>query len=387
MTSTSTDDASHTPRSGLVSIAPLAIGAVIAAYVLHAAFGGERTNFADLDLGINTATFYAQHDGDPIHANDFTNAEAVIDGWRRRGARPVGLFLGNSQIHGINQYQPGQENAAAMLFQRFAPQGIDILTFTQASANLKEHYILFEYLLPRLQPKFLILPVVFINQRSFDVRSGVAMCLQDPQTREALEQSDVGRRLLDRYGDLPTEAFDQDSGALRETTQERTEKVLNHWLDEHSPLWALRPEARGRIASDLIRARNTILGISGQSKRHMIKGAFNENVEALTAMLQSAKAHGVQVLLYIAPIRHDIDPPYIPAEYDQFRKQMQELAQEYNVVFADLGDTVPAEYYGVHNARAFGKSSQPDFFHFQEAAHRRLADALAELIDNKILNE
>ena len=56
------------------------------------------------------------------------------------------------------------------------------------------------------------------------------------------------------------------------------------------------------------------------------------------------------------------------------------LAEKYGAVYADLDDAVPSEYYGVHNSRVFGRESQPDFFHFQEEAHRRLDALTARLI-------
>jgi hypothetical protein len=397
MTSTPTDDGSHTVQSGLVAIAPLAIGAVIAAYMLHSAFGGTRTKFEDLGLGVNTANHLGTYEGEPIHGRDAREAtyqpgdpatvQQVIAAWKRRGEPPVGIFLGNSQIHGINQYREGQENAAEMLFKRLKPRGIEVLTFTQPSASLQEHYVLFEYLLPRLHPKFLILPVVFINQRAFDVRENIAVCLTDPQTRQGLEQTTVGRRLLDRFTPSDDQSSSNETGALTKTTQEVAENLLTDWLKEHWSLWALRPEARGQIFDLAIRCRNKALGISGQSKRHMIQGAYNANIEALTAILESARAHDVRVLVYIAPIRHDAEPPYIAEEYDACRQQVQKLAEENGAVFADLDDAVPSEYYGVHNSRVFGRKSQPDFFHFQEEAHRRLAAALGDLVESRILTQ
>ncbi|MBI2824171.1 MAG: hypothetical protein HYX69_05745 [Planctomycetia bacterium] len=390
------DDHAAGPDRGWLAIVPLVAGALLAGYMLHAAFGGQRTSFEDLGLGINTANHLGTFEGEPIHGRDARkdkqepgdppNVEQVMAAWKRRGAQPVGLFLGNSQIHGINQYKEGQENAAEMLFKRLRPRGVDLLTFTQPSASLQEHYILFEYLLARLHPKFLILPVVFMNQRAFDVRDGIAVCVQDPETRQALAQTEIGRRLVARFGAAPDESADKDMAALEKTTQEVTEKALTDWLSRHWTLWELRPEARGQIADALIRGRNTVLGISGQSKRHMIKGAYDANMEALAAILESARQHDVQVLVYIAPIRHDAEPPYIASEYDACRKQVRELAEKYGAAFADLDEAVPSELYGVHSSRVFGRESQPDFFHFQEGAHRRLADALGELIENRILN-
>jgi lysophospholipase L1-like esterase len=392
-----TEDTSHAGTSGLMSVAPVIIGAILAGYALHATFGGTRTKFEDLGLGINTVNHLGTYEGEPIHGRDAREAtyqpgdpptiQQVVASWKRRGEPPAAISLGNSQLHGINQYKDGQENAAEMLFKRLKPRGIEVLTFTQPSASLQEHYVLFEYLLPQLHPKFLILPVVFINQRSSEVRENIAVCLSDPATRDALEQTEVGRRILERFAPGGEEAPGNETAALDKTTQEVAENFLTDWLKEHWSLWALRPEARGHILDLMIRTRNTALGISGQSKRHMIRGAYEANIEALAAILASARAHDVRVLVYIAPIRHDAEPPYIAEEYDACRRQVQEVAEEHGAVFADLDDAVPSEYYGVHNSRVFGRESQPDFFHFQEEAHRRLAAALGDLVETHILTQ
>ena len=204
---------------------------LLAGGVLQYLYGGTRTKFEDLGLGVNTVNHVGVWEGQPIHGRDAreaTYSPAILPRFNRSwqlgsaeaGPRRSGMFLGNSQIHGINQYQEGQENAAEMLFNRLKPRGIEVLTFTQPSASLQEHYVLFEYLLPRLHPKFLILPVVFINQRTFDVRKNIAVCMADPDTRAASSRLTWAAASLIGSHPAMRETSAHETAALEKTTQE-----------------------------------------------------------------------------------------------------------------------------------------------------------------------
>ncbi len=54
---------------------------------------------------------------------------------------PVTLWLGNSQIHAINRFSPGEETASPELHRLFFRLNHYFLTFSQANANLQEHYL------------------------------------------------------------------------------------------------------------------------------------------------------------------------------------------------------------------------------------------------------
>ncbi|MBX9788280.1 MAG: hypothetical protein K2Y37_05150 [Pirellulales bacterium] len=377
------------PRSAWTLGMPLVAGAVLAAFWLHSTFGSDETNYEDFALGENTLAVYADYQGDLIHGQDHTNVDKVLAGWKRRGERPVGLMLGNSQIHGINQYAPGQENVPPLLFKRCLPRGMDVLTFTQPSASLQEHYILFEYLRQRFPLRFLVLPTVFINQRNIDIRASVAASLSDKETRAALEESAVGRHLVALHGaEVESEAeADANLAGVRETTAERSERALNTWLDKRWSLWRARPQERGYVVTELSRVRNTLLGISGESKRGIVPAAYEANLEALAAILTSAHKHGIAVLVYITPIRRDIEPPYFADEYDKFCQDVEHVAAEHHAYFANYGGLVPDKFYGTHDSMVFGQRVQPDFFHFQAEAHTILAQAIGDRIEQDLLKQ
>ena len=206
-------------REGLRDLGLLVLAVVLAALLLYVLFHGKLTRFDEIGLGQDTSSVFATVDGDPIHCGDLTTAEACLAGARRRAGTATVVWLGNSQLHGVNQFRPGQETASARLFARLRPQGLDLLTFSQPNANLQEHLVLYSYLRSRLPIRWLILPVVFDDVREIGVRDTIATALDDPSTRAMLEETQVGRNILSRTAAVS----DPDLAALDETVQEQTE--------------------------------------------------------------------------------------------------------------------------------------------------------------------
>ena len=170
--------------SGALHMAlPLILGTVVAAVGLSTVFGGSQTNFEELALGAETSSYFAAQGGYPIHCSGVAGAEKCLMGARVRNLPVHALWLGNSQVHSINQFRDGDENAPPLLSRRLNARGIDLLTFSQPNANLQEHLILYAYLQQRLSFDVLILPVVFDDLRETGLRADVAAALEDAAVR------------------------------------------------------------------------------------------------------------------------------------------------------------------------------------------------------------
>lgn len=353
-------------------------GVVISLAVLALFFSGPRTRFEDAAI-LDGSSFYAVVDGVRIHCTTLLDAPECIDGARRHHAQSTVLWLGNSQLHAINQFTPGDTSATELLHRRLAETGDYLVTFSEPNASLQEHLVLFAYLLPRLSPRALILPVVFDDFRESGIRRELLPALEDPQTVAALAGSAEGRRLLGektRGGESS-----DDFAGLRATLQERSERTLNDWLTAHWSLWADRPEARGQFFVFLYDARNTLLGIRPTTVRKLIPARFAENRAALQAIVDVAARAGVRVYLYIAPIRNDVSPPYDAREYAQFKVQLTaDFLHNPDVTFADLENVVPNRYWGTKTATSLGGEPEYDFMHFQSAGHRFFADAMYKFL-------
>jgi hypothetical protein len=238
--------------------------------------------------------------------------------------------------------------------------------------------VLFEYLNARLPLEVLALAVVFDDLRETGLRPDVALALRDRHTVAALNASDIGRKIL---ADARGQAVDPDLAGVRETPQEYTETVFNEWLDRRVPLWELRPEARGSIVTTLYHLRNTLFGITAQTKRRTIPGRYDANMAAVRALLASAAASGVRTLVYVVPLRDDVEIPYAVEDYERFKLELEQVAVSQGARFADLDDVVPAAFWGQKDATTVTGGLELDFMHFQAPGHELLADAVGELLE------
>ena len=83
------------------------------------------------------------------------------------------MWLGNSQLHAINQMSENDEPASALLSRKLLSDSTYLLTMSQANANLQEHYVILNYISKLIPLDILILPVVFDDLREIGLRQGV----------------------------------------------------------------------------------------------------------------------------------------------------------------------------------------------------------------------
>lgn len=363
---------------------PVLLGGTIGIAGLHRFSKGERTRFDELALGELTTSVFPVADGDPIHGENIDSVAPVLSGLRKRGSDESIIWLGNSQLHAINEAGPKAEPASALLYRRLAPRGVQLLTFSQPNANLQEHYVLYEYLRTRVKIRCLLLPVVFDDFREAGIRAGLAPALSDPAVRAKLSATAVGRQILELNANAVSgdaKGSNSDLGGVQDTTQELSERLLNDWLNRHAPLWEARPELRGRLLQSLYQWRNRALGISAQTKRHVIRGRYDLNMAAFAAILDDAQRDHISVLTYVVPLRTDVETPYDEAEYQAMKSEVERLSADKGARFADFQDVVPGEYWGLM-ADQKGAGKGYDFMHFQEPGHALLASAIERELES-----
>jgi len=354
----------------------LIAGLVFGVVLLHY-FASQKTvtpKFEELALGKGTSTSLASINGVQIHCYDLNDAHQCLDGYVKQAIDlPVALWLGNSQVHAINQMKSGDETAVPELHRRLIDQGAYFLTFSQPNANLQEHLLLFHYLHDRLPVKKLVIPVVFDDMRETGIRTSLVDVLKDHSVSVRMAQTKIGQRLLADNGDQ--DAAGNDMSALEDTVQEASEKWLNAQMDKLM-IWSERPALRGQFLLSLYKLRNTALGINPSTVRKMLPGNYKLNRQAFEAMLDEARRQGIQVLVYVVPLRNDVPIPYNAAEYSNFKTDMQALSISMGAHFANLEDLVPAEYWGTKQSTAVGSKQELDFMHFSAGGHNLLAKAL-----------
>lgn len=369
-------DAPRSATRGVLDATALLAGTFVAALGLSRFAAGPEEVFEDFALGSETTSVYALASGLPMHCTGVADASGCIEANEARGGRPVVLWLGNSQLHAINQLQPGDETAPATLHRLQRPNGREVLAFTQPNSNPQEQLVLFSHLVDRLPLRAVIIPLVFDDFRNDGVRKTVAEALSEHGVIEILERYEVGRTLLRTYG----QRSDDSLAALEGTVQERSEAALNDWLESHWELWERRPQARGWLFGRLHRLRNAAFDISAQTKRKVIPGRLEANMAALGALLEEADRRGIQAIIYIAPLRDDVEAPYVSSEYLAFQKSAASIAEEHDATFSDLRHVVPARYWGRTDSTSLSGEAEIDFMHFQGPGHELLAGAINDLL-------
>ena len=122
--------------------------------------------------------------------------------------------------------------------------------------------------------------------------------------------------------------------------------------------------------------RNYVFGITPNTKRKIIKGRYQLNRRALERLLEVASKDGVIVIAYIVPLRNDAEIPYLPAEYEMYKSDMESLVKDSGHYFVNIEQLVPGIYWGTKEATTVGGEAELDFMHFQAQGHMLLADEL-----------
>jgi hypothetical protein len=364
-------------RSSLSFSFPLFIGLVFGVGILHVLSLSFVTEdkFDELALGQGTTGYFANVDEVQVHCGDLNDANLCIDNYKNLSSKEnVTLWLGNSQLHAINQKKPGDVTASAILHRVAKINSKYLLTFSQANASLQEHYLLFEYLSQKIPVTILILPVVFDDLRETGIRPSLIDAFNNHAVSVRLNNTEIGNKMLAVH--RSQDASGNDMAALEDTVQENSEKYLNTKLEKIWDIWEKRSTFRGNFLENLYLFRNSVFGINPSSIRRMIPGRYIMNMDALKATVQSANEQGIKVILYITPLRNDVKVPYDLEDYVKFKSELKLISQKYEARFVNFERLIPANLWGAKNATTLGGGYELDFMHFKAGGHELLAQAL-----------
>lgn len=351
------------------------IGGVILLYIFIP--NNNPIQFEDLALGKETVSVYNLVDGKKVHCNDMSNLKDCILAYENLGLdQSVILWLGNSQVHAINQPKPKDETAASDLHRKFQLNDKYFLTYSQPNANLQEHYILLAQSITNLPITTLVLPIVFDDMREDGIRTKLLPIFENTKAVQLLTQGDLGIQLYTNYKNQ--NHTKNDLTGLSDTVQERVELLLNQKLSETWPIWDSRRSYRGMFLSFLFTFRNWILGISPSSTRKMIPGRYSKNLQAFSETLDLAAKNQIEVLVYIVPIRDDVTIPYDLDQYKAFKSEVKNITLQKGFYFSNFEKIIPSKLWGFKNSTTLGGDPELDFMHFKAEGHRILAETIYE---------
>lgn len=363
-----------------IELAIMVVAAILAGVILKFGFSGARA-FEEAALGILTVGYEGKNEaGQVIHTVKQREDEIESMLASIQLDRETILFLGNSQTHSINQWEEGQVNYPEILSNQ--TESHNILANSLPNANLQEFHLIANWWMDTINIHQLVIPVFMDDLREDGLRKDFvpAILASDFELPRGKDINDKINRDLDEIR-RPIAESAIEGGQKSEwlTPQDKVERRLNDALGKCSEVWRNRPNARGDFFLTLYRLRNTIFGINASTKRNMIPTRYEANMNALVALLQSCREREVDVLLYIPPIRTDVEVPYDLAEYAAFKEQVQRIARQNNVCFENLEGIVPGPLWGLKGGTTTGVEPELDFMHFQAEGHRILAEALAPL--------
>jgi hypothetical protein len=362
-----------------VRIACLLISVAVSVGMLSVLYQG-RVVPDEVALGNNATAVPSFFQGHRVSAWRFAEYPSVYAPAVDFPLQQEWLWLGNSQLHAINQPSAGDIPAPGVASELV---GFPVYGLSLPNASLVEHLGVVQWALSRRQPSWVILPVVYDDLRNDEYRPGW----------EALQASSsdfIGRLKSTTAGAVLAKQIARESLAdttlvqktslngetsifkwqfLAESCQTKSEDALDSLLRERFLTWARRDQMYAKLMAETYHLRNWVFGITPQTKRAMIPQRFERNMAALGEIADCCKSANIPLLIYVCPLRFDIEPPYIVADYEAWKVKVFELASRKGAHFADLDRVVSGDVWGT-----FG--SNIDFMHFRGEGHRILGTTI-----------
>lgn len=358
-------------------IPKIALAALIACVALVCT-AGQKIDLENLAKGEQNISRIEENNGKHYTAYNVKDIKALLgplstgeDEGACGASHSTVLWLGNSQLHYINQYQIGDHLAPYWLRTMTDSDCIRPLGCSLPNAGFQEYLILSRYAAIRVPIQLLIMELVFDDLREAALRYDFAEILSSNVAAEMRRTSCMADEIVGRF--LLSNKDVGDAGkkeVLSGTIQEPIEKWLNASLSIAWNLWASRPQIEGNMRLGLYNLRNYLLGIKPTTVRKMIRARYDLNMGALRDIIKDYQQRKIPVLLYIAPIRQDKPIPYDGNEYARWKKELSEVAQHFGAYLVNLEKLVPDEMWGSYTA------DDVDFMHFQGPGHRLVAEAL-----------
>lgn len=330
-----------------VKAAPLLLGVLLALsgleLVREHAFDPNNAG-----LGTLTRSVLGYGPGHRIQCEATAPGSPCVTDYRAAGSPPAVLWLGNSQLHGVNRYQPGQSTAPMLLHAALAPKGLYLVAYSLPNANAQEYRAMFRQLTGQYAIRTIVVGVSLDKFREGGVR-----------------------RAIEAGGPRAAPA-----GQTDDSLEAHSDAWLERTLASNSGLWRDRGLIRSMVVYAIQVGHLRALGITSQTPRPVSPALLSENMSALQGLIADAGRNRTRVILYAQPYRSDVPGPTPPGQYRRFLADLNAMAAPGKVDVLDLTSLVPGPQWGMRKDPMFGFEDY-DFMHFTAAGHRLLAQAIA----------
>jgi hypothetical protein len=367
--------------------------AVIIAFFALTILAANKTDLENLAKGEQNTSRFEAYEGKQFTAYNIKDMNSLIIDREKNGSQDLLnkksdfhrlLWLGNSQLHYINQFQDGDHLSPYWLRNYLQKEhSIEPLGFSLANANLQELFILSLYATSKIPVDLIMIELCFNNLRDDELRDVFSEILS-PQVAFVLSKSTpAADHIIKRFLSITEEnskaiqakTAQKPGDILSGTVQKPVENWINSRLTSWWSLWANRPQIEGNVLTELWDFRNWVFNINATTVRKMIPSRYSNNMEALKGLVDYYRHKGIPVLLYFPPIRQDKPMPYDTMEYERWKKEVAVMTQAGGVHLVNLEKLVPPEYWGSY------VENEIDFMHFRNGGHQLVAKALAPYIE------
>lgn len=326
---------------------------IISWMLLSQTFVENNKKFDELALGKDNKIIINKILDQNILCSSAENIEDCIQFLSKKNLKKKILWLGNSQLNGVNQAEIDSKIAPYRVSEYFLKKNIGLITFAVPNMSFQEYLIVFNYLVEKIEFDVVLLSLVFDDTRENGIRKNLV-----------IKEKDINKN--------------------KKSFQELSEEKIIFFLDEKISWSLVRSQAQGSIYEFLYRLRNSIFNIKPTSIRKLVKPVYDRNLEAINKILEKTKSSQIKSVLYIAPIRNDIVLPYNIEEYSEFKNTLKINAQQFSSSFYNLEDIVPAPLWGEKSGTKLGVFTEVDFMHFKEEGHLILAKKIISILENTV---
>lgn len=328
----------------------------------------EKSNFEDFALGNFTKTVFEKNNDMNINFTNYDINNSDIELINEQYKNVVILF-GNSQSHSINDYNNQSDHLFVYYMNKNMKNDNKILINLSASnGNLQEMFLSLVNAEKKLKEKLKIafFSLVFDDTREDGVRQNMAYMIN--YNIKNLNEYTSGKKMIKESMDSVILENTETNELLKDVFENKINDIFSNYFESYNN----RGNIRSYFYGELYYFRNWVIGIKPSSKRKKIDRIYINNLKAMKDIVSFCYKNNIKPIFYIAPIRQDIEIPYVMDEYLNFKRDVVAIHEVY-----DLDNIVPEEFWGLANGDWI------DYMHFKDEGHKILSDRLIEILQLK----
>ena len=168
----------------------LIILAACASLTLVSMHAGSPDDYKNLAITTENEFKFTDLRHKKVHCQDAVDWQICFDAYSVDGKdNDLIIWLGNSQLHTINNYVAGQSPSSYLLHTELSKNKRWLITLSQPNANLIEHLLILCHLQARYPIKEVLLSLVFDDFRETGIRPSLSKLAIDPKIELCFERS------------------------------------------------------------------------------------------------------------------------------------------------------------------------------------------------------